>query len=314
LLDFTAWGITLNSTIFSLGLVTVVLSALAWWRRRSLPIEEFSALVLSLPRLPWRGTSQTDWALNLFLGSALLLALGSMGYAYLSPKSEERFTEFYILGQEGKIAFSQSAKVGEPFPLIVGVKNHEGQRVAYRVKTRLGREGEPQEQWALTLEDGQGEEREIVLSLPQEGAQDIEFLLYRDDGQEPYRELYLWVNVMAPGAGYTDFQAFIQPGRLKGRDIEVQVIITNHEGRDASYQVFAQGSWQSPRPVLELYLAKTQVIRLANGRRRSMVMGVELAVHPGVATTERVYLYLFKVGELEPIQVVSIPVRAFRSK
>jgi len=312
LLNYTPWGITVDSTLISLSVIMATISAAAWWRRQKLPIDERFILEFYLPLPRWRRASLTDRAINAFLILTLLLALSVIGRAYFFPKVEERFTEFYILGPSEKIAYPSSIEAETLFTVIVGVKNLEGQEITYIIETKL--EGEqPLESGVLTIEDGQVKEKAIRLSLPREGKYSIEFLLYREGDENPYRELWLWLNVRKRGAQYTDFQVYIQPDALKNRTIPVYVIITNNEGEDKSYQVFAQGSWQAGRPISELYLAKSEIIKLADGQSRGpMHMLIEVPIHPEKATNERIYFYLFEVGKFEPSQVVSIPIRSFR--
>ena len=50
----------------------------------------------------------------------------------------ERFTEFYILGEEGKAAgYPTNLSVGQNATVIIGIANHEYQRVNYTVEIWL---------------------------------------------------------------------------------------------------------------------------------------------------------------------------------
>jgi uncharacterized membrane protein len=338
LLNYTPWGITMNSSLIYLGLTVLIFSAGAWWRRLRAPLDERFVLEIKIPRPALRGEGKADLALNMFLGMALILALLSMGYAYLSPKDGERFTEFYILGQNGKITYTQSVRAGEPFPVVLGVRNKEGQPTAYTVKVQTGKD-EPLEQWQLVLMNEQVEEKEIELTLHGESIQDIEFNLYREGSDDPYRELNLWLNVVGNGDGYSEFQAFIQPPALNRKSIIVNVIITNHMGKDMYYTVL---SGDNPRegPVIPgNYPETSPMFALEDGESRLAEVYVDLPIHPGSATDERVYLYLFEIpkrridrkftegasadqvfqtilqsSDEEPSQVVSIPIRSFSSR
>ena len=50
----------------------------------------------------WAGVIRLDKALSIVLILAILGAIGTLAYVIASPKVGERFTEFYILGLEGK--------------------------------------------------------------------------------------------------------------------------------------------------------------------------------------------------------------------
>ena len=50
----------------------------------------------------WRGKGSVDKILSIILIAAILGVVGTLGYAIAIPKVGERFTEFYVLGLEGK--------------------------------------------------------------------------------------------------------------------------------------------------------------------------------------------------------------------
>ena len=55
-------------------------------------------------KVPGWGESTWDKVLSVVLVVAILGALGTLGYVIAAPRVGERFTEFYILGAEGKAA------------------------------------------------------------------------------------------------------------------------------------------------------------------------------------------------------------------
>ena len=120
-----------------------------------------------------------------------------LGYVIATPKVGERFTEFYILGQEGKAAdYPSELVVGGEGRVIVGIINNERETVSYRVEVRIGGE-KNSEVGPIMLEHGQRWEGEVsfVPQVPGEN-QKVEFLLYKDGEAEPcLRPLRLWVDV-----------------------------------------------------------------------------------------------------------------------
>ena len=65
-------------------------------------------------------------------------ALGALGYVIATPKIGEKFTEFYVLGLEGKaIDYPSEMKVGEEGKVIVGIINQEHGTVSYRMEVRI---------------------------------------------------------------------------------------------------------------------------------------------------------------------------------
>lgn len=135
--------------------------------------------------------------LIIILAIAIVGTLGTLGYIIVTPKVGETFTEFYILGPEGKATnYPRELKLGESGRVIMGIVNHEDREVTYRVEVSIA--------GSMNIQIGPvvlAAERKSVseLSLVPEVAgenQKVEFLLYRDGGTEPYLEpLFLWINV-----------------------------------------------------------------------------------------------------------------------
>lgn len=137
-------------------------------------------------------------ALTIVLVLVLLGAFGALGYIIATPKVGEEFTEFYLLGAEGRAAdYPEELVVGEEGKVIVGVVNQEHEAASYRLEVRVGgvknNEMEP-----IVLEHGGKWEGEVGFTPGVAGKnQKVEFLLFKDDGAEPYLEpLYLWVDVI----------------------------------------------------------------------------------------------------------------------
>jgi len=196
-LNYTPWGIRLYPILISLTIFIVVLSLVSWYRRRRLAIAERFVLSFPLRLASLREQGLMDRVLSIILIVAILGALGTLGYTIATPRVGEKFTEFYILGLDGKaIDYPKEMKVGEQGRVLVGIINREQEPVSYRIKIMVGgQEGgelgplmlQPDEKW-----------EEVVSFTPRKAgsAQRVEFLLYRDGENEPYRELHLWVDVV----------------------------------------------------------------------------------------------------------------------
>lgn len=119
-----------------------------------------------------------------------------LGYTIAHPPNPERYTEFYLLGSEGKAAdYPEELAVGEEARVIVGIVNREQAALNYRLEISTdgviagGIEG-------VQLEPDQKWEEEAVFVLDRIGdRQKVEFLLYRQGQDEVYESLYLWVDV-----------------------------------------------------------------------------------------------------------------------
>ncbi len=195
-LNFTPWGLTAVSSVTVLGLLVVGLCVVAWVRRGRLPAgESFRLTPGGWPR--WSG-SAWDRALVVLLALAVAGTLGAIGYAVASPRASESFTEFYILGADGKVAdYPAVARVGQPTEVTVGIINREQEVASYRVVVTVD-DAVSNEFGPVTLEPDEKLERALSFTAAQPGdRRKVEFLLYRDGQPGAYLgPLRLWVKVV----------------------------------------------------------------------------------------------------------------------
>ena len=206
-LNYTPWGIRLVPVVVSLCLFTVMMSIAAHLRRSALGQEArfsvefrqfFTAIHIELIN---NHGSRMDRALTIILVIVIILSVSAMVYVVVTPKQGEKFTEFYILGPEGKAYdYPTSVVSGQNSTVIVGIVNHEyipvnyTMQVAIQKSTFLSRD--------VRLADNETWERPISYTLRQPGDnQRLEFSLYRENNfTRPYRDLHLWVNVSSSNA------------------------------------------------------------------------------------------------------------------
>lgn len=133
---------------------------------------------------------------SIILVLAIVGALGMLGYAIASPKAGEKFTEFYILGLDGKaIDYPEELIVGEEGKVKVGIINREQETATYWVEVAI--EGaKSNEVGIVTLEDGEKWEGVVGFAPDRVGDnQKVEFLLYKQGWNGVYQRLHLWVDV-----------------------------------------------------------------------------------------------------------------------
>jgi len=197
ILNYTPWGIRLYPILISLTGFIIIMSAISWVRRsRILPSERLS-IDININFSSFSSQSKLDKVLTIILICAIIACLGTLIYVITTPKVGEKFTEFYILGEEGKAAgYPRELVVGETGYVILGIVNHEYQPVTYTVKILVGSEGKnfigP-----VTLKHEEKWERKIGFTPTTSGKNiKVQFLLFREDEPEkPYRSLHLWINV-----------------------------------------------------------------------------------------------------------------------
>ncbi len=227
-LNYTPWGIRLYPILVSVLLFIVVMSVIAWYRRRRLPPEERSQVqfrpLLSSLSGPWVLQSRWDRLLTILLLVAIVGAIGTLGYVIAKPKVGERFTEFYILGRYGRaeyypgkfimeknkvVAVDYGGEVGEVDAqrgeVTLGIVNHEHRRATYQIGVRLnagdiavGFEGENRTLIGpIRLEPDEKWGRMISFAPLHPGDnQKLEFILYQDGVQYFQTPVYIWINAV----------------------------------------------------------------------------------------------------------------------
>jgi uncharacterized membrane protein len=195
-LNYSPWGIRLDPILAFLTLFVVLAAGVAMYRRLMLPPGEAMAIPvdLLLPKLLRLRLADR------LLGLVLVLALAGLGvggyFLATSSAGSEKFTEFYVLGLGGKAeGYPRTVDVGQQFTLMLGVVNHEGGKVRYRVRATIA--GRPAASLdSLQLANKEKWEGPLTLTATQSGSnQKVEFVLYKGDNDVPYRILHLWLDV-----------------------------------------------------------------------------------------------------------------------
>jgi len=140
-----------------------------------------------------------DKILSLLLLVVLGVCICATVYIIVTPKVGEKFTEFYILGPNGKASgYPTNLKLGENGSVIIGVSNHEFRIMNYTIVVKYG----DITIWnkKITLKHNQTWEYNFTFKAIKDGKNiKLEFLLYIDDNfTKPYRELHLWLDVYKP--------------------------------------------------------------------------------------------------------------------
>ncbi len=136
-LNYTPFGIRLTPVLLSLAMFNTVFSLLAI-HRRFMARDPFIPRVDVKELLEWDEMSRLDKILTAVLLIAIFASITTLVYVIVTPKPGEKFTEFYILGPEGKASdYPSKLRVGQNSTIIIGIVNHEYRRVNYTVEIWL---------------------------------------------------------------------------------------------------------------------------------------------------------------------------------
>ena len=196
ILNYTPWGIRLEPILYSVTLFIVISSIIGWLRRRRLPEPERFSIEFQMKMPAWGGGTWNR-VFSIILVIVILGALGSLSYFIAKPKVET-FTEFYILGLDGKaIDYPKEIRVGEEGKIIAAIVNHEHEVVSYRVEVRID-EVKNNEVGPFVLDNEQKWEGIVSFTPDKAGDnQKVTFFLYKNGEDEPYlKPLHLWIDVI----------------------------------------------------------------------------------------------------------------------
>nr|WP_320161270.1 DUF1616 domain-containing protein [uncultured Methanoregula sp.] len=143
-LNFTPWGIRLDPLLISLSAVIVVLVIIAGIRRNrispesrySFPVPEIRQTVQN--ELALRNGSKRDKILFFTGIFAIGMVILSAALVITLPKPGEKFSEFYILGENRTAdSYPRAVTPDISYPMYVGIGNHEFRNVNYTVEVYL---------------------------------------------------------------------------------------------------------------------------------------------------------------------------------
>ena len=139
---------------------------------------------------------RVDKILSYILIISIVIAAASVIYIIVNPSPSEKFTQFYILGSNGKAGnYPTNLSVGENGNLTINVINNEGSTANYQLVVNL--ENETLENQSFILANGEKKEIPLTFQPKQSGNQQkLEFILYKlPNKKQSYRYLDLLINV-----------------------------------------------------------------------------------------------------------------------
>ena len=199
-LNYTSWGIKLYPLLISMFIFIFIMSAIAWYRGRRFLVESNFAPATSAKQSSiqnfWSNQTLRNKIFIVVLTLLILGTLGTVGYVISIPKSQDKYSEFYVLDAQGNAEnYPSTVSLGQNIEVNLGIVNHENQPTVYKIETNINgvNAGDigpinlnPEEKWG-----------QLVTVLPTQAGsnQKVEFLLFEGADITPSQTLFIWVNV-----------------------------------------------------------------------------------------------------------------------
>jgi uncharacterized membrane protein len=136
ILNYTIWGITVNSIIVSLGVFIFIIGILAWYRWIRTSASTRYELKINMPLS--KDETKLDKSLTAALIICIIVASSLLVFTILSPRQGERFTEFYVLGSNHLASdYPTNLSIDENATVVLGVINHEDAFRYYSIEVWL---------------------------------------------------------------------------------------------------------------------------------------------------------------------------------
>ncbi|MCX6006178.1 MAG: DUF1616 domain-containing protein [Chloroflexi bacterium] len=127
--------------------------------------------------------------------------IAAIVFLSVTPQPMDKFTEFYLLNQDGKASgYPAEIVAGQPASLITGIINHEGAPVTYRIQIQANGAIINSIETGTVLND-QKWEHQVDFSINSTGDnQTVKFYLYMNKEALPHIKdpLTLVTNVISP--------------------------------------------------------------------------------------------------------------------
>jgi uncharacterized membrane protein len=225
-LNFTSWGIRLDSVLVSLTVFIVSMVFIAVYRRSS--VSPQSRYTIPVPEILCRiskdcTSSNQSPGNRIIFGIcvfAILMVIASTVLAISLPTAGDKFTEFFILGENRTAdAYPEMISPGILQAMYVGIGNHEYRTINYTVEvylvpinktaSMLSSGFTPLKSYSVILDHNQTSVLPLEFSAPAAGFYRMEFLLFNDTVPGPevsgqarinasYRNLHLQINATMP--------------------------------------------------------------------------------------------------------------------
>jgi uncharacterized membrane protein len=198
ILNYIPFEAGITQVLISVSIFTLIMQPISFFRRRQVFVS-FSldlAEIFNRFKSSFKAKSQRDKIISIVLIVFIFVAVFTTVYIILSPKEGEKFTEFYLLGPDGKAYnYPTNLTVNQIGTVYQGIVNHEASDTNYEVIVRFN--GAVLKNYNISLENDEKMEIPLTFRASNRGQnQKLEFFLYKlPDNKNVYRYLFLQIDV-----------------------------------------------------------------------------------------------------------------------
>lgn len=136
MLIYALGDIQLQSILYILFIFVIGIGFIAIYRWTK--INTSDRFTISLDALLPKAERRIDKALIIIVGAIIIIAATALVYVITTPKTGEKFTEFYLLNNERQADnYPTNLTTGENASVIIGIVNHEYQPITYTIEVWL---------------------------------------------------------------------------------------------------------------------------------------------------------------------------------
>lgn len=198
-LNYTPMGITLNSILFTIFGLILVMVGLTRFRRLQLKPEERFKVNPFLIFNKMDVISQTDKLIAVVVVVVLIVGSSLLVVIAMNPP-QEKFTELFILDDnEETDTYPTELGVDESGSIFIVVVNHELQREDYTVAIWLRPENGTDEildEFDFTIKNKKQWRQNFNFSINESGLFMLEIEIYKGSDTTPYTTNHLWIDVI----------------------------------------------------------------------------------------------------------------------
>lgn len=192
ILNYTSFGITSHSVLLTITFFVMVMGVAGLLFQSLIPINKRVFLDFQI-RLSNPISGVLNISLLSLMGLVIIGAIGTVTYFSIAPKSEGKFTQFYIVNEGGKLYSRDTASNNENVLITICIVNNEESQIDYRLLTQVNNENY-KEIDNIILDNREKWQQQLLLPADTRTQTKIEFLLFKNNESTPYLEsLRVWI-------------------------------------------------------------------------------------------------------------------------